>query len=71
MRDIYRYLTESFIVDKEVPNPKGSMCIITGCTGDCPACFQKAYCDIYFDTASMREEDPRFLHNVHFSKKPS
>jgi len=71
MRDIYRYLTESFIVDKEVPNPKGSLCIISGCTGDCPACFQKEYCDIYFDSASMREEGPRILHNVLSSKKPS
>ncbi len=46
--ETYRYLTEKVLFEKNnVHLAKGYTCHITGCTGNCPECFQMNYCDIF------------------------
>jgi hypothetical protein len=45
-RILYKHLTQDFIPD-ELIHPStlaGFTCILDGCNGDCPECFQKDYC---------------------------
>jgi hypothetical protein len=44
--EAYRYLTEVFLYENETAQTKGWTCHITGCTGDCPRCFQLEYCEL-------------------------
>ena len=44
-QEVYRYLVEVFLQDKETVFPKG-ITHLTGCRGDCTSCFQMDYCDL-------------------------
>jgi hypothetical protein len=59
--DAYRYLTETFIYDKEYEMNDGWRCIVTGCGGDCPSCFQKDYCDSVEDIWSKEEMEKELI----------
>ncbi len=71
LRESYRYLSEVFIYENEIPNPSGWNSVVTGCTGDCLRCFQKEYCNIFPDFIADLEKNPRFIKDVLSSKKPS
>ena len=45
----YKYLIEEYLLD-EVQDIPGFSMIIDGCGGDCPSCFQLAYCNMKDDT---------------------
>jgi hypothetical protein len=48
--EAYKYLTEVFLYESETAQTKGWTCHITGCTGDCPRCFQLNYCELKDET---------------------
>jgi hypothetical protein len=39
-------LSEVLLFEMETEMFKGCFCIVTGCEGDCPGCFQMNYCDM-------------------------
>ncbi len=45
---IYQFLTKEYLLE-QTENIHGIDCIIDGCGGDCPSCFQKDYCSIKDD----------------------
>lgn len=45
---IYQFLTEEYLYEKTEDLPSFDH-IIDGCSGDCPSCFQKDYCNVKDD----------------------
>ena len=54
--EAYRYLSETLLYERDTIHlAKGYTSHVTGCGGDCPSCFQLAYCDVKYDSWTEKE----------------
>lgn len=54
--EAYRYLAGTLLYEGDTVHlAKGYTSHVTGCGGDCPDCFQLAYCDVKYDSWTDEE----------------
>ena len=67
--EVYRYLTEIFLHDKDYELNDGWRCSVTGCGGDCPSCFQREYCDLVTEIWTQEEMERELVRRCETTGK--